>query len=168
MLRGRSIGTLLIAGAVNGACYRYVPVPITSVANQEVRIEITPAAATRLAGDLGVFSTEIDGRFASESQDSVSIHVPIERQYRGMAIGSTDQLLSLGRSEVVAVRRREFARGRTMLVGAGAVVGFGLLAATVVQLLDPNRDSQDRPPPPPPAPSRIPSGYHVSVRIPIP
>lgn len=168
MSRRRSIGALLVVGLVNGACYRYVPVPITSVANDEVRVEITPAAATRLAGDLGVFSMEIDGRLASERQDSISIHVPIERAYRGMAIGTTDQLLFLGRSEVVAVRKREFARGRTMLVGAGAVVGFGLLAAAVVQLADPNRDSQDRPPPPPPVTSRIPSGYHVGVRVPIP
>jgi hypothetical protein len=55
-----------------------------------------------------------------------------------------------------------------MLVGAGAVVGFGLLAAAIVQLADPNRDSQDKPPPPPPVTSRIPSGYHFGVRVPIP
>ena len=166
--RGRSIGALLVAGLVNGGCYRYVPVPITSLANDEVRVEITPAAAMRLAGDLGVFSTEIDGRLDSERQDSVSIHVPIERAYRGMAVGTTDQLLLLGRSEVVAVRKREFARGRTTLVSVGAVVGFGLLAAAVVQLADPNRDSQDPTPPPPPSASRIPSGYQLRVRIPIP
>jgi hypothetical protein len=168
MFHGRSIGAVFVAGLVNGACYRYVPVPITSVANDEVRIEITPAAATRLASDLGVFSMEIDGRLATERQDSVSIRVPIERAYRGMVIGTTDQLVLLGRSEVVAVRKREFARGRTMLVGAGAVVGFGLLAAAVVQLADPNRDSQDKPPPPPPVPSRSPSGYHLGVRVLIP
>jgi len=161
------IGTLLVAGLANGACYRYVPLSGAPPANEDVRIEITPAAATRLAGDLGVFSTEIDGRLASESHDSVSVHVPIERQYRGMAVGTTDQLVLLGRSEVVTVRKRQFARGPTILVGAGIVVGFGLLAAAVVQLTDPNQETQDRTPPPP-VESRIPLGYHFRVRIPIP
>jgi hypothetical protein len=164
----RSIGALVAAGLAASACYRYVPVPITSAASQEVRIEVTPTAARRLAGDLGVFSTEIDGRLAPERHDSVSVHVPIDREYRGMTVGTTDQVLFLGRSEIVEVRRREFSRARTGLVAAGAVVGFGALAAGIVQLFDPNQPSdQTLTPPPPPQGSRRPSGVHLRIRIPI-
>ena len=55
VVRGRLIVALLAAGLASGACYRYVPVPIASVPNAEVRIAITPAAAQRLATDLGCF-----------------------------------------------------------------------------------------------------------------
>jgi hypothetical protein len=57
---------------------------------------------------------------------------------------------------------------RTTLVSAGVVVGFGLLAAAVVQLADPNPDSQDGPPAPPPSPTRMPHWHGLIVRIPIP
>jgi hypothetical protein len=92
--------------------------------------------------------------------------VTIDRAYRGYTVGSTTETLLLGRSEILEVRKREFSRGRTVLLSAGVVVGFGLLAAAVVQLADPNPDSDNTHPPPPPA-SRIPSGQ-FGVRIPIP
>lgn len=163
---------LLIAASTGGACYRYVPISPTTVApNDEVRIHVTDDAAARLSKDLGAFVTEIDGRFAPQAHDSVSIAIPIERQYHGMTVGTTSQVLYLGRSEVVDVRKREFDRARTIVVSAGAVVGFGLLAAGIVQLADPNPDSQEQPPPPPPSPSRFPAGHRVTnftIRIPIP
>ena len=165
----RAAGVLLIAGMANTACYRYVPVSLGTVGSkEEVRVRVTEDAAARLSKELGAFSTEIDGEFTREGPDSVSIGVAIDREYRGTRVGTTTQLLFLGRSEVVEVRKREFSRGRTILLSAGTVVGFGLLAAGVVQLVDPNGPSQDQPPPPPPSSLRQPSGYHLGVRIPIP
>lgn len=165
----RTGGALLLAGVVSGGCYRYVPVPLTAVeSKEEVRVHVTEDAAARLSKDLGAFSTELDGKFAREGQDSVSIGVPISQMYRGATIGTTTQMLFLGRSEVLEVRKREFSPARTVLLSAGTVVGFGLLAAAVVQLVDPNGPSQDQPPPPPPAPSRRAVSYHLRVRIPIP
>jgi hypothetical protein len=160
---------VLIAGVTNTACYSYVPVSLGTVASkEEVRIRVTEDAAARLAKDLGTFSTEIDGQFAREGADSVSVGVAIDRAYRGTTIGTTTQVLFLGRSEVVEVRKREFSRSRTILVSAGTVAGFGLLAAGVAQLVDPNGPSQNQPPPPPPPQLRRPSAYHFALRIPIP
>jgi hypothetical protein len=162
------IGALLIA-ATNGACYRYAPVTLGAAASSsEVRVRVTEAAAARLSPDLGAFTTEIDGQLAPQGADSVSVAIPIERAYRGITVGTTTQTLYLGRSEIVEVQRRQFDRVRTTLVSAGVVVGFGLLAAAVVQLADPNPDSQDGPPVPPPSPTRIPRRHGLIVRIPIP
>ena len=136
--------------------------------NEDVRVRVTEEAAARLAKDIGTFSTEIDGQFSRESADSISLGVPIDRMYRGTTIGTTTQTLFLGRSEVVEVRKREFSRSRTVIVSAGTVVGFGLLAAGIVQLADPNGPSPDNTPPPPPPQQRRPSGYHVGLRIRIP
>lgn len=167
--RGVVVLASLVGGAASSACYRYVPVsPGTIAPNDEVRIHVTDDAAARLSKDLGAFVTEIDGQFAPQGSDSVSIAIPIDRQYHGMTVGTTSQVLYLGRSEVVDVRRREFDRRRTILVSVGAVVGFGVLAAGIVQLADPNPDSQEQPPPPPPSPSRVPARHGFTLRIPIP
>lgn len=166
--RRLTTGALLIAAA-NAACYRYVPISLgTAGSNDEVRVRITENAAARLSKDLGAFVTEVDGQFAPQGRDSVSVAVPIDRAYHGMTVGTTTQLLFLGRSEVVEVRKRQFDRARTILVTAGTVVGFGLLAAAVVQLADPNPNSEDGPPAPPPSPSRIPRSHGLTIRIPIP
>ena len=130
-------------------------------------MRITGDAAARLSKDLGAYSTEIDGQFARQSPDSVSVGISIDRQYRGATIETTRQLLSVGRSEVLEVRKRAFSLQRTILLTAGTVVGFGLAAAAVVQLTDPNPQPDDHPTPPP-AQSRVPSGYHIRVRIPLP
>lgn len=159
----------MVAASAGTACYRYVPVaPATVASNDEVRIRITDDAAARISKDLGAYLTEIDGQWAPQGRDSVSIAIPIERTYHGMTVGSTSQVLYLGRTEVVEVRKREFDRARTVLLSAGIVAGFGVLAAGIVQLADPNPDSQEPPPPPPPTPSRIPISHLFTVRIPIP
>lgn len=167
----RVVASVLAAVAASTGCYSYVPISLGAVAPKEdVRLRVTDGAAARLAADLGSFSTEIDGQLAREGADSISVGVAIGRMYRGTTIGTTTQVLFLGRSEVVEVRKREFSRSRTILVSTGTVVGFGLLAVGVTQLVDPNGPPQDQPPPPPPAQPqrRRPSGYHFSVRIPIP
>ena len=164
----RTIGALLIA-ATNAACYRYAPISLgTAPPSSEVRVRVTDAAATRLSPDLGAFTTEIDGQIAPQGSDSISVAVPIDRTYRGFTVGTTTQTLYLGRSEIVEVRTRQFDRVRTTLVTAGIVIGFGVLAAAVVQLADPNPDSQNGPPMPPPSPTRIPRWHGLTVRIPIP
>jgi anti-sigma factor RsiW len=169
VVRGRVAAALLIAGIANAACYTYVPVSLGSIASKnDVRVRVTENAAARLSKDLGAFSTEIDGEFTQQGPDSVSLGVTIDRQYRGTTIGTATQVLFLGRSEVVEVRKREFSRSRTVLLAAGTVVGFGLLAAGITQLVDPNGPSEDQPPPPPPPQLRRPLGYHLTVRIPIP
>jgi hypothetical protein len=167
----RRIGAaLLVVSSASTACYSYVPIPIASAGPQEdVRLRVTEDAAARLAKDLGVYSTEIDGQLARETRDSVSVGVPVDRTYRGTTIGTTTQTIYLGRSEVVEVRKREFSRSRTVLLSAGTLVGFGLLAVGISQLVDPNGPSQDQPPPPPPVtPVRRPLGHHLGIRIPIP
>ena len=167
--RLRTIGALVIAAAANTACYRYAPIALGAApSSSEVRIRVTDEAAARLSKDLGAFVTEIDGQLAVPSPDSVAFAVPIERAYRGITVGTTTLTLYLGRSEIVEVRKREVDRARTVLVTAGIVVGFGVLAAAVVQLADPNPESQDGLPMPPASPTRTPRQHGLTVRIPIP
>lgn len=164
-MSARAVVALLLAGAANTACYTYAPVSVGAMTEtkEDVRLRVTDDAAVRLSKELGTFSTEIDGQLNGEGRDSISLGVPIDRLYRGTTIGTTTQVLFLARSEILEVRRRQLSRSRTVLFTAGTVVGFGLLAAGIVQLVDPNGAPENQPPPPPP-----PSPYRGFIRFKIP
>ena len=169
-LRMSAVTTLLAAVLANSACYHYVAVsPETVASDEDVQVRITKAAAGRLAGELGTFSTELDGKLSVRGSDSLAVAVPISREYQGVALDTTAQFLTLARSEVVDVRRSEISRGRTILTAAGVVVGFALLVSAIQQLTNPNPGTDETlPPPPPPTGSRAPSGHRVGIRIPFP
>jgi hypothetical protein len=169
----RSVGSWVIKAlgfvslASTSACFTYVPVPMTSVApKNEVRVRITNDAGARLVRSLGVYTTQLEGEFETHG-DSVSVTVPISREYRGVALEVSNQSLYLGRSEVVEVRQRRFSRSRTILTSAGVVVGFAALVKSIQEIADPNSDKEE-PPPPPPVGTRIPLRPITLFRIPLP
>lgn len=167
--RWRAIIAMLLAAAANTACYSYVPVSFASVpAKEDVRLRVTEDAAVRLVKDVGAFSTELDGQLAPEGRDSVSLGVAIDRSYRGVTIGTATQTLFLARSEIVEVRRREFSKSRTVALTVGTLVGFGALAAGIIQLVDPNGAPEGEVTPPPPSAVRRPSGFQFRLHIPLP
>lgn len=133
-------------------CYRYVPVDLASVKQAEyVRVEVTEQAAVRLVKDFGAYLRQLEGQVAREGSDSLSVTVPVGRDYRGVALEGGRQTLFLGLQEVVGVRRREFSRGRTVALSVGSVVVFAAIVAGVAQWGDPNSEVVEPPPPPPPA-----------------
>jgi hypothetical protein len=167
--RSRAVVGLALVGLASGGCFTYAPVAFESVkSNENVRVRVTDDAAARLSKDLGAFATELDGELAPQPHDSVSIGVSIDRAYRGVTVGTTTQQLYLARSEIIEVQRRQFSKSHTVLMSAGIAVGFGVLAAGIVQLVDPNGPSDSQPTPPPPPQLRRPPRTHFGVRIPIP
>ena len=152
-----------LLGIAAAGCYQYVPIRPESVRpNEDVRVRVTEPAAARLLQDLGAFTTELDGQLAANGSDSVSISVAIGREYRGIALDSTSQVVHLSRADLVDVRRRTFSRSRTVLATGLALAAFGAIVGSVVQMGDPNTVSPD-PAPPPPSPFR-----GVMFRIPLP
>lgn len=150
--RGRVRAALCILGLTLGGCYTYVPIDLASAQPAEyLRVEVTESAAVRLVKDFGVYLKELEGEVKREGSDSVSVTVPVGRDYRGVSLEGGRQTLFLGRQEVVGVRRREFSRGRTVVASVGTLVAFGLIAAGVAQWGDPNSEVVEPPPPPPPS-----------------
>jgi hypothetical protein len=167
--RWRAITAVILAAAVNTACYSYVPVSFSSVpAKEDVRLRVTEDAAVRLVKEVGAFSTELDGQLTPEGRDSISLGVTIDRTYRGATIGTATQTLVLARSEILEVRRREFSKSRTVALTVGTLVGFGALAAGIAQLVDPNGAPEGEVIQPPPPNSRRPSGFQFRLHIPVP
>ncbi len=156
---------VLSIGLIATGCYRYVPVQLATVdPKEDVRVFVTDAAAARLSSTLGTYSTSLDGRFAREAQDSVSVSVSVARMYRGQVMESGWQTMFLGRGEVVQVHRRELSRTRTVALGVGGVAMFALLANSVVQWLDPNPSSNEEPPPPPAPSLRLGGFFRILIR----
>lgn len=152
---------LLLLALASGGCYRYTPIEPTAVhPREEVQVRVTDAASERLIGELGVYTGVLQGQLSAERPDSLSLSILIGRQYGGMALENTRQVLFLGPSEVVAVRRRQISRGKTALATAGVLVAAGLLIRSIVHMADPNPVDDDVPSPPP-------AGYLGSIRIPI-
>lgn len=146
----RSVVRCLLGVTLCG-CYRYVPVDLASVQPTEfVRVDVTEQAAARLVKDFGAYLTSLEGQFAREGSDSVSVTIPVGRDYQGVALEGGRQTLFLGVKEVVGVRRREFSRSRTVAVSVGSVVVFAAIVAGVAQWGDPNSEVVEPPPPPPP------------------
>ena len=167
--RSRAVVGLVLAGLLNGGCFTYAPTRFESIQpKDDVRLRVTDDAAARLSKELGAFSTEIDGEMSPEGRDSVALGVSIDRSYKGMSVGTTTQTLVLARAEILEVRKRQFSKTRTVLMSAGTVVGFGLLAAGISQLLDQNEPNDGQPTNPPPPQLRRPPRTHFGVRIPIP
>ena len=167
--RSRAVVALVLAGLVNGGCFTYAPARLESVQpRDDVRLRVTDDAAARLSKELGAYSTEIDGEMSPEGKDSVALGVSIDRSYKGMSVGTSTQTLVVARSEVLEVRRRQFSKKRTILMSTGTVVGFGLLAAGIAQLVDPNGPNDGQTTNPPPPQLRLPPRTHIGVRIPIP
>jgi hypothetical protein len=141
-----------LLGLVLCGCYRYVPVDLASVQRAEfVRVEVTEQAAVRLVKDFGAYLTSLEGQFSREGTDSVSVTVPVSRDYRGVSLEGGRQTLFLGLQEVKGLRRREFSRSRTMAVSVGSLVVFAAIVASVAQWGDPNSEVVEPPPPPPPS-----------------
>jgi hypothetical protein len=158
---------LLVLVSSSSACFTYVPVQMTALApQQDVRVRITDNAGARLIKDLGVYTTQLDGEFEAHG-DSVSVTVPIVREYRGLALPATNQSLYLSRSEVVEIRQRRLSTTRTVLATAGVVAGFVALVESVQAIFNPS-EATEEPPPPPPVGIRIPLRPLTLIRIPIP
>jgi hypothetical protein len=139
-------------GLILCGCYRYVPVDLGSVQRAEfVRVDVTEQAAVRLVKDFGAYLTSLEGQFSREGTDSVSVTVPVSRDYRGVSLEGGRQTLFLGLQEVKGVRRREFSRSRKMAVSVGSLMVFAAIVAGVAQWGDPNSEVVEPPPPPPPS-----------------
>ena len=159
----RQLAAIIAVLAFGTGCYRYVPIDVSAVKPQEdVRVHVTESAAARLVRDFGAYTSRLEGQFAVERGDSVSVSVAVARAYQGVSLEQTRQTLYLARSEVVDVRRRVLSKGRTVAATAAVLTVFAIVVNSVVQEGDPNPN--DEPPPPPPPGGGIRARFRIPLR----
>jgi hypothetical protein len=131
--------TILCITLTTSACFTYRPVATTIVRpDEEVRVRITDDAALRLAGHYGAITQRLEGQLAPTDSDSLMLAIWIGRAYTGTSFENARQRLSLGRQEVVEVRRRQFSLSRTAIVAAGIVGVAAYVVNRTVFMENPN------------------------------
>jgi hypothetical protein len=138
-MRRRLRLTPLLLALLAPACFRYQAVDLGAVSPQEeVRVLLTDEAAVRLALNYGAINKRLEGQLAPAASDSLMLAVWIGRNYVGTSFENARQRLSLGRGEIMEVRRRTFSPARTAIVTAGVIGVIGIIIDRIGFLENPN------------------------------
>jgi hypothetical protein len=131
--------TLLAAVVCAPGCFKYQLVEAGTVRPQEeVRVLLTDDAALRLASHYGAIARRLDGQLTPAGTDSMLLAVWIGRNYVGTSFENARQNLSLGRREVMEVRRRQLSVSRTAIVSASVLGMLGVVINRIGFLGNPN------------------------------
>ncbi len=167
--RGRGVRRTLASACLSGwvlvsGCFKYMPVETTAVPPQEeVRVRVTLDAAVRIGPHLGSITESLEGRLTPLGPDSLALAVWIGKDYTGSPFENARQRVSLGRQEIVEVRRRTLSYQRTGVVAAGVLAITALLIDRVIFEPNPNPSPINRGQRPP-----EPDGARAGWRIQIP
>ena len=121
-----------------------------------MRVRVTTDAAVRIGPTVGSITERLEGRLTPMDADSLTLAMWIGKDYQGSPFANVRQRVSLGRQEIVEVRRRSLSATRTGLAAAGVLLVTAVLIDRVVFQPNPNPNPIDRPEPPPePDPFRL-------------
>ncbi|CAN5689672.1 hypothetical protein BH23GEM10_BH23GEM10_02140 [soil metagenome] len=137
------------------ACYAHAPVPFEApIAGEIVRAELTAAGTQQAVSSFGPGVREVSGMLLDNDTVSVSILVSNIQSPQGQI--SVDALaLRLQRSHVATVYERKLSVGRTVLFGAGLIVG-ALALVEGMEFVGRQLEDEDVDGPPPGPSLRIP------------
>ena len=134
-----------------GGCFRMVNVdPASAPTDEDLRVQLTPAAAERVSNEFGTVGPRLVGRIAPSGADSIAIDAWLGQIYTDASFASARLVIPLHRSEVVEVQRRELSVKRTVfatIAGAGMIAI--LLSRTTLFEAEGGDDGEPGPPPPP-------------------
>ena len=151
--RRRCATTLLLATLLSVGCYRYVPAGNAAMpAGADLRVELTPIGATRLAALVGPRAVRIDGRLVSRDSGGTLAVVPRSiLSMDGMqSAWSGDAPVLLPPDAVALVTRRQFSRRRTVVTATSAAVAAVIIGVVAVRRGGDKGGGPGNPPPPPP------------------
>jgi hypothetical protein len=139
--------------ALATACYSYLPLGDGVARNgDEVRVHFTPSGAADLAREIGPGIASVEGRVLEVRADSsVTMGVGLLRSTRGDQVAwQGDAPLTIPRSAIASVERRQLARGRTVAASAGATVALTAVGVLAVRRGGKGGGTGGPPPPSPP------------------
>lgn len=121
-------------------------------AGADLRVELTPIGASRLAALVGPRAVRIDGRLVSS--DSTGTVAVVPRSILSMdgmqSAWSGDAPLLLPPDAVASVTRRQFSRRRTIVTATSAAVAAVTIGVAAARRGGDKGGGPGSPPPPPP------------------
>jgi hypothetical protein len=125
----RSVAIALAAAQGLSACYRYTPILATPAdAGTDVRLQLTDQGSLALGPAIGPQVETMDGRLVSIGDTSFVLSVQQTENRAGLETSWRGERVTVPRSSVARVERRELAKGRSWAVGGlavAAVVAIG-------------------------------------------
>lgn len=144
---------LVLASLLCG-CYTYTPADAsaTMASGSELRVELTPLGASRLAALVGPRAVRVEGRLRSTGSDGAIMLVPhtIHAMDGSRSEWSGDAILRLEPDAVASFTVRRFSRRRTWMATGAATAAAIVIGGVAVRLGGDKGGGSDNPPPAPP------------------
>lgn len=146
---------LALVALLGAGCYSYVPAdPAAGAlpAGAEVRVELTPLGASRLAALVGPRAVRIDGRLRSMGGDGTITMVPrtILAMDGAESEWSGDAPLLLTADAIASLAERRLSRSRTIIAAGTATAAAVVIGVAAVRSGGDKGGETENPPPPPP------------------
>lgn len=122
---------VVVAAGIGGmvACQVYTPVVVSpATAGTEVRVTLSDQGTASLGNSLGYGAKFVEGRLTTLTDSTVGVAVTQVTRISGIDETWKGEAVTVPRSGITTIERRETSVTRSLLV-AGAVVGGALLAA---------------------------------------
>lgn len=144
--------SLAVAALTLSGCYRYVPGTAADQApGAEVRVELTPDGAQRLATVIGADIVSLTGRVLEVNDREVAMSVGRSLRRAGSEQSWTGERVTIPRDAIARTDRRTLDRKRTTLASLAAVLGAGLIGVILNSVSTNGNPGGGGAPPPPPA-----------------
>lgn len=120
LARAGAMSALALAGLL--ACYSYRPlVGELPAPGDEVRVRMSMETAAAVSARVGHPLRSVQGTVLSANPDSLRLDVGWGALFAGTPFFGRRDTLSFSERDILELDRREFSRGRTALLGAGAI-----------------------------------------------
>jgi hypothetical protein len=117
--------------ALQGGCYRYVPMTgATPVTGQRYTFEITDAGRVGLADRLGPGVMKVEGTLVRQTDDAYVVSVAGIDLIGGGSSHWTGEQVPVNAGYIGGVERREFSPGRTAVAIGAAAIALGAFIVT--------------------------------------
>ena len=122
----------LVAAAVAGGCYRYVPAdPGDVTVGTQMRAILTPTEAQRMRTVLATGDTLVDGTVTAVTPEAFEFRVAGVNLPGRTSVEPLYQQVTVARRDITAIELRQFDRTRTALVAVGGAALAGAVVAGI-------------------------------------
>lgn len=145
----RRTGLALLCAALVG-CYSQVPLGLT-VPKPETRViaKLTDIGADRMAQQIGVAATEIEGVVAAADDSTWQLHLIRVDQRGGASTLWSRELVSFPRSMLTGATEKRLNRKASWVFAGAATIGAFLLEQLLTGAFAGDDEGKGGPPPPP-------------------
>jgi len=128
----RSIAIAVAATQGLSACYRYTPILATPAdVGTDVRVGLTDAGSLALGPMIGPQVETMDGRLVTIADTSLVLSVQQTENRAGLETSWRGERVTVPRSAVARIERRQLSQGRSWAVGALAVAAVAAIGRAV-------------------------------------